>query len=104
MANVAGRLAEVLTDNCTGTQYTDEGFSYTVRGEVSDVYESTPHSGGYYHVNASYWADGVMNTLSGIPGVHYDHLRRECRAIHIPLLLLLDKIQSRMRDITLRPN
>lgn len=69
MANVAGRLAEASTDNCGSTQYTDEGFSYTARGEGSDVYESTPNSAGYYHVTSTYWADGAVNTLSGIPGV-----------------------------------
>jgi RHS repeat-associated protein len=33
---------------------------------VSDVYESTPNSGGYYHVNQTYWANGVLNQLSGL--------------------------------------
>jgi hypothetical protein len=47
---------------------TDEGYSYTVRGEISDVYESTPNSGGYYHTNATYFANGALNVLSGITG------------------------------------
>jgi RHS repeat-associated protein len=47
---------------------TDLGLSYTARGEVSDEYESTPNSGGYYHSAASYWANGVINTLSGTGG------------------------------------
>jgi RHS repeat-associated protein len=29
----------------------------------SDVYESTPHSGGYYHSSATYWANGALDTL-----------------------------------------
>ncbi|MFZ0462078.1 MAG: hypothetical protein WBD23_02440 [Candidatus Acidiferrales bacterium] len=43
MANAKGRMAEAYT--CTSTcssKITDEGFSYSLRGEVSDVYESTP--------------------------------------------------------------
>lgn len=63
MANAKGRLAEAYTG---ASKTTDLGFSYSVRGEVTDVYESTPHSGGYYHVAAGYWANGALNTLSGI--------------------------------------
>jgi len=75
MANVAGRLAEAYT--CTGSctsKLTDVGISYTARGEVSDVYESTPNSGGYYHVTQSYWANGAPNVLSnliGLPTITY---------------------------------
>jgi RHS repeat-associated protein len=70
MTNTKGRLAEAYTATCqTCTKLTDAGFSYTARGEVSDVYESTPHSGGYYHVSASYWANGAVNQLSGISGL-----------------------------------
>jgi RHS repeat-associated protein len=73
MANAKGRLAEAYTcTTCPGTKIADLGFSYTVRGQVSDVYESTTHSGStYYHVNATYWAHGALNTLnlnlSGVP-------------------------------------
>ena len=68
MANAKARLAEAYTcvSPCS-SKITDEGFSYTVRGEVSDEYESTPHSGGYYHAAATYWANGVLNALTG-PG------------------------------------
>ena len=69
VANTKRRLLEAETDNCSGTQYTDEWFSYSPRGELTDVYESTPHSGGYYHTNASYWPSGSLETLSGIPSV-----------------------------------
>jgi RHS repeat-associated protein len=63
-------MAEAYTcfSPCT-TKLTDVGFSYTVRGQVSDVYQSTPHSGVYYHVNETYWANGVMNQLSGLSGL-----------------------------------
>jgi RHS repeat-associated protein len=37
------------------------------------VYESTLNSGGYYHVNASYWANGRLDVLNGgstpLPGL-----------------------------------
>jgi hypothetical protein len=43
MTNAANRLAEAYAGS------TDLGFSYTNRGEVSDAWQSTPNSGGYYH-------------------------------------------------------
>jgi RHS repeat-associated protein len=66
MANVKTRLAEAYTcatSSCT-SKITDIGFSYTVRGETSDVYESTPNSGGYYHTSATYWANGALDVLT----------------------------------------
>ncbi len=47
MAFVKGRLAEAYTGPING-KITDLGFSYTKRGEVSDVWQSSPNSGGYY--------------------------------------------------------
>ncbi len=70
MANAKGRLAEAYT--CTGactTKITDLGFSYSARGEVVDVFESTPNSGGYYRVTTTYWENGLIKTLSGLPGL-----------------------------------
>ncbi len=69
MANAKARVAEAYTcvSPCS-SKITDEGFSYTVRGEVSDEYESTPHSGGYYHAAATYWANGVINSLTASTG------------------------------------
>lgn len=69
-SNISGRVVEAETDACTvwpPTPITDVWFSYTPRGEVSDLWESTPHSGGYYHSYATYWANGVLNTLTGVP-------------------------------------
>jgi RHS repeat-associated protein len=64
MANVKSRMAEAYTATSpTGTKITDIGFSYTARGEASDVYESTTHSAGYYHSSATYWANGALETL-----------------------------------------
>lgn len=67
LSNIAGRLMEVETDS--GSTITDEWFSYDKDGRLTDVWESTPHSGGYYHTNASYWPTGALDALSGIPGV-----------------------------------
>ena len=70
MANPKGRLAEAYTGPNTA-KITDLGFSYSARGEVTDTYESTPRSGGYYQVSATYWANGTLNTLlsnlAGLP-------------------------------------
>src|ERR1700722_1853778 len=65
MANVKARMAEAYTctSACT-SKITDIGFSYTVRGETSDIYESTPNSGGYYHTSATYWANGSLDVLT----------------------------------------
>lgn len=70
MVNPKGRLAEAYTcvSPCTA-KISDTGFSYTARGETSDVYESTPHSGGYYHVSQTYWANGAIDQLSGLSGL-----------------------------------
>jgi RHS repeat-associated protein len=70
--NTKGRVAEAFTtaqgSGCGAAKITDIGFSYSARGELTDVYESTPHSSGYYHTTASYWANGALNTLGGVPG------------------------------------
>ena len=63
--NAKGRLAEAYTCITTcSPKATDEGFSYTARGETSDVYEWTSNSAGFYHSNASYWPNGVVNMLT----------------------------------------
>ena len=74
MTNAKGRLAEAFTctygvSSCVGNVIADELFGYSSRGELTDVYESTPHSGGYYHTTASYWPNGAVNTLGGVPGL-----------------------------------
>ncbi len=70
MVNARTHVAEAYTcfSPCS-TKLTDEGFSYTARGESSDLYESTPHSGVYYHVNLTYWANGATDVLSGLSGL-----------------------------------
>jgi len=65
--NPLGRLVEVVTDaliNSQDTAIVDEWFSYSPRGELTDVYESTPHSTGYYHSQAAYWPTGALNSLA----------------------------------------
>jgi RHS repeat-associated protein len=70
MSNAKSRMAEAYTATCsTCSKLTDLGFSHTVLGQPSDVYESTQHSGGYYHVTASYWAHGALNQLSNLTGL-----------------------------------
>jgi RHS repeat-associated protein len=74
VSNKLGHLVEAETDTCASpiTQssiITDEWFSYTTRGETSDVYQSTLHSGGYYHVGQTYWANGSPSQLSGNIGL-----------------------------------
>ena len=67
-----GRLGHAYTcpastPDCSNssTWTTDLGFVYTSRGELGDVYELTPHSNSaYYHVSATYWANGLINTLN----------------------------------------
>lgn len=65
MSNAKSRLAEAYTCFSTcSTKLTDIGLSYTVRGEISDTYESTPNSGAYNHVNQTYWPNGAPEALS----------------------------------------
>jgi len=61
-------LAEAYT-GLSANKITDLGFSYSARGEVTDAYESTPHSGGFFHLNQTYWEHGVPEALSGLPGL-----------------------------------
>jgi len=69
MTNVKGHLAEAYTAAFPrATKITDEGFGYTARGEISDVYEYIPSAKVYQHVAATYYANGALNSISGIPG------------------------------------
>jgi RHS repeat-associated protein len=72
ISNPLGHIVEAETDNCAWpvtAPITDEWFSYSARGELTDVYESTAHSGGYYDVKQSYWEDGAAKQLSNLPGL-----------------------------------
>jgi hypothetical protein len=62
MSYAKSRLAEAYTGN---SKTTDLDFSYTVRGEVASVYQSSPHSSGYYNIAATYWApQGLLDVLT----------------------------------------
>ena len=70
MAHAKGRMAEAYTCGSTcATKTTDIGLSYDARGRVTDIYESTLHSSGYYHVSNVFWPNGVAKTLAGLPGL-----------------------------------
>jgi RHS repeat-associated protein len=81
ISNSVGRLIEAETDTCAwpitqSSIITDEWFSYTSRGETSDVYQATPSTGtSYYHVAQSYWANGtpyqLSSSISGLPTITY---------------------------------
>jgi YD repeat-containing protein len=73
MANATGQLAEAYTGP-SGSKVTDEGFSYTVRGELATFYESTPHSSGYYIITSTYWDNGKLKTRAGVslPTLNYN--------------------------------
>jgi hypothetical protein len=65
MANAKGRLAEAYTTASGQTsKLTDLGFSYSARGEVTDAYQSTPHSNGYYHFTLSAAGGAYMAGLA----------------------------------------
>lgn len=73
IANTMGRLAEAATDNCAypitqASIITDEWFSYDARGETTDLWQSTLHSGGYLHSAANYWANGALDASAGALG------------------------------------
>jgi RHS repeat-associated protein len=68
-ANPVGHVIEAYTNNCAGgAAITDEWFAYDYKGQATDVWEMTPHSGGYYHTTSTYAANGALGTLAGIPG------------------------------------
>jgi len=64
--NLKGRLSEAFTGP-SSAKITDIAYCYSARGETTDEFESTPNSKGYYHTTASYWANGALNVLSGVP-------------------------------------
>ncbi len=65
-AFVKGRLAEAFTGLSTA-KLSDIAYCYSARGEIADAFESTANSGGAFHTTATYYANGALNTLNGIP-------------------------------------
>ena len=71
-ANAKGRLAVAYTcwpATCSTNWLTPELFSYSARGEVTDFYQVTPHSGGAYHLSAAYWPHGALRNFTGLPSL-----------------------------------
>jgi RHS repeat-associated protein len=66
--NLSGRLVEAYTDNYASQVYTDEWFSYDKDGRVTDMWQKSVSSNGWYHTTVTYNADGVATALTGIPG------------------------------------
>ena len=74
VSNGVNRMVEAETDTCAwpvtqSSMITDEWFSYDKLGNLTDVWELTPHSGGYFHTTVGYFANGVPSSLSGLPGM-----------------------------------
>ena len=74
-SNAGGRMVEAWTGDCVwptpsngSDSATDEWFAYSVRGEMTDLWESTAHIDGYYHGTASYAANGALASVGGVPG------------------------------------
>jgi len=67
MTNAVGRMAEAYTavaPNLT-TKTTDEYFGYDIRGQMTDLYQSSSHSGGNFHTTASYNVNGTPAAVGG---------------------------------------
>jgi RHS repeat-associated protein len=70
--NTKGRLASAgtcLNPTCAGPWITAEDFSYSPRGELTDLYTSTPSFSGFNHITKTYWPNGLLQQLSGVPGM-----------------------------------
>jgi RHS repeat-associated protein len=63
--NVKGRLSNAWIGNCSTGNPTasDDGFNYSARGELINIYHTTVSSGIWYNSTASYWPNGAPNTL-----------------------------------------
>jgi RHS repeat-associated protein len=82
MQNAKGGLVEAYTGPGS-SKTTDEFFSYSVRGELTDTWQCSPHSGtsgcasvsNYYHVTVAFWENGALKALSsnvsGVPAQTY---------------------------------
>jgi RHS repeat-associated protein len=70
MLNAKGRLT--IAYNCFSSCSIVPSvllFSYSPRGEVTDTWEQTENSGGYYHASQNYWENGAPKQLSNLPGL-----------------------------------
>ena len=87
-----GRMAEAYTcsGSCT-TKITDHPFSYDPRGQMNLYYQASPNSNGYDVLNATYWEDEGLKTVSGVglPAITYGSLDTGLIIIFRHLKLLL---------------
>jgi RHS repeat-associated protein len=74
-SNTSGRMIEAWTGDCVWPtpasgfdSATDEWFAYSVRGEMTHLWESTAHILGYYHGTATYAANGALASVGGVSG------------------------------------
>jgi RHS repeat-associated protein len=72
-AYLKGRLSAAgtcTTPTCSVNthEWTLYEYAYDATGRQTDVWERTPNSGGTYHTTATYWPNGAVASLSGIPG------------------------------------
>jgi RHS repeat-associated protein len=63
--NIKGRLSNAYIGNCSTGAVTgaDEGYNYSARGELINLYQTTVASGVWYNSAATYWPNGALNTL-----------------------------------------
>ena len=71
--NVKGRLNFASTE--FGPDYLDSvitEFGYDIYGRTTDVWQTSPSlAGSYFHTTASYFDNGVVNTLGGVPSSQF---------------------------------
>jgi RHS repeat-associated protein len=65
-SNVLGRLADAYTGTSSAKKVNTQ-YCYSPRGQTTDVFQSTPNSGGYAHLIMTYWANYQTDTINGIP-------------------------------------
>ena len=76
ISNPYGRMVEAETDNCVqpltnSSIITDEWFSYDNDGNMTDMWEMTPHSTQYYHSKAAFAGNGRVTSLQlASPGLY----------------------------------
>ena len=69
-------MVEAATDDCSGHLATDEWFSYNKDGQQSNNWRNTyAGSTAYYHSIATYFPNGLVNTLQiANPSAYYINL------------------------------
>jgi len=71
-SHLVGRLATAFTcySPCT-THQTNYNFGYDIYGRLTDVFQNTPlvGAGNWYHTSATFWDNGALASLSGVPGL-----------------------------------